>query len=113
MKSHILAAAIAASALFLSGSAQAYESLMKMPCSVADRHSPPVHMQDCLIRSSMAQGVVLWVVTTPDGRRFRIENDERNLNRWRVNGAAAKETFNGTCYESRQVSVCAQGDSGF
>jgi hypothetical protein len=108
MKSHILAAAIAASALLLSVSAHASEWLKKEPCSVMDRGRPPVAIDECLLRISMAQGAQLTVVTTPDGRRFRLEvaND---LSPWRLNGKPAKATFDGKCIGNGQVTVCRDG----
>jgi hypothetical protein len=110
MKTTLTIAAIAtASILALSSeSAHAYDGLMKQSCSIADRGRPPLHVEECLINSSMSQGVARLIVTTPDGRRFRIENDSHDIDKWSLNGRRAKQTHGGSCYESSQVAVCAE-----
>jgi hypothetical protein len=106
---HLAAAAAGAAVALLSGqSAHAYDALMKQPCSITDRGRPPLHIEECLIKSSMSQGAALVIVTTPDGRRFRIENDPNDIDKWRLNGRRAKQTNGGTCYESSQVAVCSR-----
>jgi hypothetical protein len=102
-----IAAAASAVALLLSGSAHASEWLKKEPCSVMDRGRPPVWVNECLFRISMAQGAQLIIMTTPDGRRFRLQVDH-DLGPWRLNGKRAKEINGGSCFGNGQVTICRE-----
>jgi hypothetical protein len=89
---------------FWSDNVQAYESLFKIPCSISYKRDPAVHM-DCLVRSSMSQGM-LRIVTTPDGKTFRIEDDDTG--QWFLNHKRAIKTSDEPhdCYKNPQVEVC-------
>jgi hypothetical protein len=111
MKSTLVIAAMAtASILALScESAHADHWLRKQACSITDLGHPTLHVQECLIDSNMSpDGHVRWIVTTPDGRRFRIENDKNDVTMWRLNGRSAEQILGGRCYDNYNVAVCVE-----
>ena len=89
--------------LLLSGKAHSYESLNKEQCSVIYNGRPPIHME-CVNRSSMSQGAILWLLTMPDGRNFRIETGGHNYSEWFLNRKRAVQI--GSCYKNHQVEIC-------
>ena len=110
MKSTLAIAAMAtASILAVSGENAHANALLKQACSITDRGHPPLHVQECLIDSNMSpQGHVRWIVTTPDQRRFRIENDPHDITVWRLNGRLAQQILGGRCYDNDYVAVCVE-----
>jgi hypothetical protein len=87
-----------------SGNVQAYEALLNIPCTISYHRGLPIHM-DCLVRSSMSQGM-LRIVKTPDGKTFRIEND--NTGKWLLNRKRAIKTSDEPhpCYRNPEVEIC-------
>jgi hypothetical protein len=107
MKSTLAIAAMAtASILALSSeNAHANDALRKQGCSIIERGQGRTEMNGCLIDSSMfLQGRVGWVVTTPDRRQFRIEDDDSNM--WRMDGRPAERSQDNRCYQNDRVEVC-------
>jgi hypothetical protein len=90
-----------------SEAAHGFEMLDKRPCTIAYNRGLPVHM-DCLVRSSMSQGVLVEIVRTPDGKTFRIENTSADIDKWFVNRKRAIKS--GTearpCYTISQIEIC-------
>lgn len=99
-----------AATLLLSSPALAYQELYRDDNCQLIEGGLPVHTF-CVVQSGMWQGVTLLMVRIPDGRQFRIENSEKDLDAWTINYQPATQTpnppyYGASCYLSRAVKLC-------
>jgi hypothetical protein len=109
MKLAILTAAALLASLASAPSAHAEFGTKTETCSIAERGHPRVPFKACTIGWGMAFGHASYLVKTPDGRRFSIENDVTIQHdvyppKWTIDGKPAKQT--GDCFENRRTSIC-------
>ena len=111
----LLAAAAALATLAGAPSANASFWEETSSCSVADRGHPRVAFKGCSTNHGMAFGHETLDVTTPNGRRFEIENGvppytgDLSNPKWTLDGKPAKVIDGpgkGSCYVTRSTSFC-------
>jgi hypothetical protein len=106
--SRLVAALFAgATSMLLSANAHSYESLLKQGCSIGEKNKPPVHTE-CLVRSSMSQGVTYRDAKTPDDRHYIVKTETNNINKWLLNGRHAVNSSDtlSDCFKNSQIEIC-------
>lgn len=77
--------------LFYSDAAPAFESLFRLPCTIAYSGQPPIETNRELQRS-ISQGLLVERIKTPNGRVFIIQNDESDAKEWYLDRQQATKT---------------------
>ena len=93
--------------LFYSDAAPAFESIFRLPCTIAYSGQPPIETS-CELQRSVSQGLLVEKIKTPNGRVFIIQNDKSDAEAWYLNRQRAAKTSDQpiTCYQSQQVKLC-------
>lgn len=93
--------------LFYSDPAPGFESLFRLPCTIAYSGQPPIETS-CELQRSISQGLLVDKIKTPNGRIFIIQNDKSNAEEWYLDHQRAAEISDQpiTCYQNQQVKLC-------
>lgn len=93
--------------LFYSDAAPAFESLFRLPCTIAYSGQPPIET-NCELQRSKSQGQLVEKIKTPNGRIFIIQNDKSDAEAWYLDRQRAAKTSDQpiTCYQNQQVKLC-------
>ncbi|MBV8890267.1 MAG: hypothetical protein JO305_11425 [Alphaproteobacteria bacterium] len=93
--------------IILPNRAYGFESLFTSACTLRQGKEIPIS-SECVVRSSMAQGVMFWAVTIAGNRKFTIQNSEGNLEHYTLNGKTASHKNDGLsdCYAASDIEIC-------
>ena len=83
-----------------------FETLDRRSCFVIYGKGQAVHM-DCVVRSSMSQGLFTEKVTLPDGKIIVIDGD-LNSDKYTLNRRKAHKTGTDAhpCYDNNRMKIC-------
>ena len=88
-----------------------FEALDRRSCFVIYGKGQAVHM-DCVVRSSMSQGLFTEKVTLPDGKIIVIDGD-LNSDKYTLNRRKAQKTGTDAhpCYNNNRMMICFDIDN--
>jgi hypothetical protein len=83
------------------------QSLFKVPCAISYNGSPPIET-NCLVKSSMAHGLMVEMVQTPNGKTFVLANHKSDTGEWYLDHQRAAKVSDepNPCYRNAVVQIC-------
>jgi hypothetical protein len=83
------------------------QSLFKVPCAISYNGSPPIETK-CLVRNSMAHGLMVQMVQTPNGKTFVLANHKSDTSEWYLDHQRAEKVSGepNPCYRNAVVQIC-------
>ena len=83
------------------------QSLFKVPCAISYNESLPIETS-CLVRSSMAHGIMVEMAQRPNGKTFVLENLKSDTGEWYLDHRKAVKVSGEPypCYRNEIVQIC-------